>query len=123
MQEKVTILRNASDSTVIEKFQSSFALLHLSRREGYGLAVVEAAYNDVPSILIHYPDNAAIDLQINPELICKSDSIGTISEKLMYAFLNQKIIEIQTKTWVEMAIKSKSYQKTIDSIDKLLNSN
>ena len=123
MQEKVTILRNASDSTVIEKFQSSFALLHLSRREGYGLAVVEAAYNDVPSILIHYPDNAAIDLQINPELICKSDSIGTISEKLMYAFLNQKIIEIQTKTWVEMAIKSKSYQKTIDSIDKLLNFN
>lgn len=123
LQEKAVILKNAPDSTVIEKFQSSFVLLHLSRREGYGLAVVEAAYNNVPSILINYKDNSATDLQINPELICESDSITTILEKLTYAFVNQIRIEMETKTWVEMAIKSKNYQKTIDSLDKLLNFN
>lgn len=122
LQEKVILLRNASDDTVIEKFRTSFALLHLSRREGYGLAVVEAAFHNVPAILIDYPDNAATELQINPELICNSDSIESISEKLKYTFVNQAQIKLQTKSWVEIAIKKKSYEKTIESVDKLLNS-
>jgi glycosyltransferase involved in cell wall biosynthesis len=33
-----------------------------SRREGYGLVVVEAAANGVPSIVVAHPDNAAVEL-------------------------------------------------------------
>ena len=120
LQEKVTTLRNATDSTVIEKFQSSFALLHLSRREGYGLAVVEAAYNGVPTILINYPDNAATDLQINPELVCKSDSIENIIDRLKFALFNQNILQLETRSWVKIAKKEKSYENSIETIEKFM---
>ncbi|MEJ7787610.1 MAG: glycosyltransferase, partial [Solirubrobacteraceae bacterium] len=33
-----------------------------SLREGYGLIVVEAASRGVPSVVVHAPDNAAVDL-------------------------------------------------------------
>lgn len=33
-----------------------------SRREGYGLVVVEAAANGVPSVVVAHPDNAAVEL-------------------------------------------------------------
>ena len=120
LQEKVTILRNAADSTVIEKFQSSFALLHLSRREGYGLAVVEAAYNNVPAILINYQDNAATDLQINSELICESDSIENIIGRLKFALCNQNTLQLETRSWVKIAKKEKSYENSIGTIEKLM---
>jgi glycosyltransferase involved in cell wall biosynthesis len=33
-----------------------------SRREGYGLVVVEAAASGVPSVVVAHPDNAAVEL-------------------------------------------------------------
>ena len=41
---------------------SALCLLHPSRREGYGLVVVEAAALGLPSILVRHPDNAATEL-------------------------------------------------------------
>ncbi len=40
----------------------ALCLVHPSRREGYGLVVVEAATAGVPSILVRDPDNAATEL-------------------------------------------------------------
>jgi glycosyltransferase involved in cell wall biosynthesis len=40
----------------------ALCLLHPSRREGYGLVVVEAAALGVPTILVAHPDNAAVEL-------------------------------------------------------------
>ena len=104
----------------MEKFRASFALLHLSRREGYGLAVVEAAYNNVPAILINYQDNAATDLQINPELICESDSIENIIDRLKFALCNQNTLQLETRSWVKIAKKEKSYENSIGTIEKLM---
>jgi glycosyltransferase involved in cell wall biosynthesis len=40
----------------------ALCLLHPSRREGYGLVVVEAAALGVPTIVVRHPDNAAVEL-------------------------------------------------------------
>lgn len=40
----------------------ALCLLHPSRREGYGLVVIEAAVLGVPTILVAHPDNAAVEL-------------------------------------------------------------
>jgi glycosyltransferase involved in cell wall biosynthesis len=45
-----------------EILRGALALLNLSRREGVGLAVLDAASRGVPSILCAGPDNAAVDL-------------------------------------------------------------
>jgi glycosyltransferase involved in cell wall biosynthesis len=40
----------------------ALCLLHPSRREGFGIVVVEAAALGVPTIVVDHPDNAAVDL-------------------------------------------------------------
>jgi glycosyltransferase involved in cell wall biosynthesis len=40
----------------------ALCLLHPSRREGFGIVVVEAAALGVPTIVVDHPDNAAVEL-------------------------------------------------------------
>jgi glycosyltransferase involved in cell wall biosynthesis len=49
-------------SVVHEAIRRACCLLLPSRREGYGLVVVEAAAVGTPSILVRGPDNAAVEL-------------------------------------------------------------
>jgi glycosyltransferase involved in cell wall biosynthesis len=48
--------------TVEELMSRSLCLLLPSRREGYGLVVIEAAVHGTPSIVVSDPDNAAVEL-------------------------------------------------------------
>ena len=45
-----------------EALRSALCLVLPSRREGYGLVVVEAAANGTPSVVVRGPDNAATEL-------------------------------------------------------------
>jgi glycosyltransferase involved in cell wall biosynthesis len=40
----------------------ALCMLHPSRREGYGMVVIEAAREGTPSVVVHGPDNAAVEL-------------------------------------------------------------
>jgi glycosyltransferase involved in cell wall biosynthesis len=46
----------------MEKIARAACLVHPSRREGYGLTVVEAASLGTPAVLVSGPDNAATEL-------------------------------------------------------------
>jgi glycosyltransferase involved in cell wall biosynthesis len=48
--------------TVEEQMSRALCLLLPSRREGYGLVVIEAAVRGTPSIVVSGPDNAAVEL-------------------------------------------------------------
>jgi glycosyltransferase involved in cell wall biosynthesis len=51
------------DAAVVEDAMTrALCLLHPSRREGYGLVVVEAAAHGTPTVVIEGPDNAAVEL-------------------------------------------------------------
>lgn len=115
-REQVKFIENGSDEFINEILSKSFALLHLSRREGYGLALVEAAYLGTPGIMVKYSENASIELKINPNLICKDDKINTIVAKLNYAYLNQVNERKVTNEWVIDAMKRRSYAKTCNVI-------
>jgi glycosyltransferase involved in cell wall biosynthesis len=49
-------------ATVEERMARALCLLLPSRREGYGLVVIEAATYGTPSVVVDGPDNAAIEL-------------------------------------------------------------
>jgi glycosyltransferase involved in cell wall biosynthesis len=51
----------ASD-TVDERLGSALCMVLPSRREGYGLVVIEAAARATPSVVVADPDNAAVEL-------------------------------------------------------------
>jgi glycosyltransferase involved in cell wall biosynthesis len=51
-----------STETVEQRMSEAMCLLLPSRREGYGLVVIEAAVRGTPSIVVSAPDNAAVEL-------------------------------------------------------------
>ena len=116
LEKYIKVLENPSDEDVEKIARNSFVLLHPSRREGYGLASVEAAYRGVPSLLINYQDNATVDLEISPELVAQKDQVEGIVKLLTLAWENQKYFESETLAWSENARRFRSSSKTCSKI-------
>lgn len=119
-RSQIQVLENVPDAIVREKLESSFALLHPSKREGYGLASVEAAYLGTPSILLNYPENATLDLEISPDLVVGIPNAKDIVTKLELAFREQLRLRQRTLEWAKNASLNKSIKSTADSIENLL---
>jgi glycosyltransferase involved in cell wall biosynthesis len=62
LEEFLDVPGFVDEATVTETLGRALCMLLPSRREGYGLIVVEAAALGVPSIVVRDPDNAAVDL-------------------------------------------------------------
>jgi glycosyltransferase involved in cell wall biosynthesis len=117
--QNVRVILNATDETVLAKMQTSFLLLHPSRREGYGISIVEAAANGVPALLIDYPDNASIDLGINPSLVSKSDSPEVISHFIEYAHENQKSLSQESCEWIRRAAVEQTMTRSAEQVNRM----
>ena len=117
---QIEIVENVSDEIVTKHLRNSFALLHPSKREGYGLASVEAAYVGTPSILLNYPDNATLDLGISPDLVVNNLSPTGIASKLKHAHVEQATIRSKTLDWAQNAATNRSLISTANRIEKLL---
>ena len=119
MERSVELLINPTDSQVEEIAASSFVLLHPSRREGYGLASVEAAYRGIPSILINYPDNATIELEISPELVAQKGEAREVSSLLKLAWVEQERFRFETLTWARQASLNRNFKSTSSEIMRI----
>jgi glycosyltransferase involved in cell wall biosynthesis len=122
-QNQIKFLVNASDQRISELFSSSFLLLHPSKREGYGLVCVEAALKGLPSLLINYPENGAVDLEINPNLVSKTEGFDEILTLMKYARDNFQIESAQSINWATAALQNKTTKKSVDEIVKLVVTN
>lgn len=61
--ERVVTVRGFVDSAVVDSaLRSATCMVLPSRREGYGMVVVEAAARGTPSVVVSEPDNAAVEL-------------------------------------------------------------
>ncbi len=61
-ESRVCLPGFVSEDVLIDTLSRALCLVLLSRREGYGLVVVEAAALGVPSVVLHHPDSAASEL-------------------------------------------------------------
>jgi glycosyltransferase involved in cell wall biosynthesis len=119
----VKILVNISDSEVTEIMKSSFVLLHTSMREGFGLSMVEAACQGVPTILIDYPENASIELAIVNELVSQTPTISELVGKLQQAYTNQRIYHGKLKIWIESIYPQMLGSKSLTHIENIIKNN
>lgn len=122
-QNQIKLIVNASDEEIREKFKNSFLLFHPSKREGYGLVCVEAAFTGLPTLLINYPENGAVDLQINPRLISKSHEAKEILCLIEYAKNNFKEESAQAIDWASDSLIFQTKRKSVEKILELARSN
>ena len=120
LEQRVTILNNASDQMVEKKLLSSFALLHPSKREGYGLAILEAASRGVPAIMISYPENRAIELEILTELVSESEKPKELVALLVHTYMHQEQIRKKLKKLIVKNSNNSNAYKSITNIEKII---
>lgn len=119
----VKVLVNIPDSEVTEMMKSSFVLLHTSKREGFGLSMVEAACQGVPTILIDYPENASIDLAIVNELVSQTPNVSELVGKLQQAYSNQRINHEKLKRWIETIYPQMLGSKSLTYVENIIKNN
>ena len=119
----IEVLVNIPDFEVTEKMKSSFVLLHTSMREGFGLSMVEAACQGVPTILINYPENASVDLAIIEELVSQTPTVNELVCKVQQAYSNQRIYHEKLKIWIETIYPQMLGSKSLTYIESIIKNN
>lgn len=105
-------------SRVEATLSNALCMLLPSRREGYGMVVVEAAAHGVPSIVVRGPDNAAT------ELISEGEN-GTIADSAEPAELAAAIVRISeagaryrdsTAAWFRQNARRLSLSESLEQV-------
>lgn len=101
-----------------EALGRALCLLHPSRREGYGLVVVEAAAKGVPTVLVAHPDNAAVELVeegVNG-FVAPSDSPGDLAEAILRAWEGGDRLRSSTSAWFAENARRLSIESSLDVV-------
>jgi glycosyltransferase involved in cell wall biosynthesis len=89
-----------------------------SRREGYGLVVVEAASRGTPSVVVAGPDNAATELVDDGEngVIAASDSAGDLAEAILRVREAGPAMRERTAAWFARNARRLSIDTSIETV-------
>jgi glycosyltransferase involved in cell wall biosynthesis len=116
MTSYVTVHVDGSDSLKEMVLLRSAVLLHPSKREGFGLAIVEAAALGVPTILIRNPNNKSTELGVNPSLIVESEDPQELAILLKCVLKDKSKYVEECQRW---NINRRRKMLATDSINKL----
>lgn len=89
-----------------------------SRREGYGLVVVEAARHGVPVVLVEDPGNAATEL-IEADtngLTASSMNAESLGDAIAQVISRGPALRTRTHEWYETARRERTIEQTIDQL-------
>ncbi len=101
-----------------EALAGALCMVLPSRREGYGLVVVEAAARGVPSVVVADPDNAATELVDDGEngFIAASAAPGDIADAILRVRAAGQPLRTSTAAWFE---KNRDRLSLTGSLDRV----
>ncbi len=123
MSGYVNLIENAPQDELEKCFARSFVLIHPSKREGYGLAMIEAAERGIPTLLIDYPENASVDLGITPGFVSKTDQPHVLAQLMLNARDNQEILSCDLAKWSREVLPTMSASKSVDKLISVIEKN
>jgi glycosyltransferase involved in cell wall biosynthesis len=87
-----------------------------SRREGYGLVVLEAAARGTPSVVVAGPDNAAVELVAEDQngLIARSASPEDLAAAILKVHAAGDALRDSTAAWFARNAPSMSLERTLE---------
>lgn len=116
MDQYVTTYGDGTEQIKAEILSKTGVLLHPSKREGFGLAIVEAAALGIPTVLIRGENNKSTELGINPGLVSETNNAVEIAALLQLALHTQSKLSSECLSWNELI---RSSMRSVDSITKL----
>lgn len=122
LSETVIVLDNANDSKMAEILSNCGLLFHPSRREGFGLVVIESACMGVPSVVIESEDNKIPELGINPNLVAHTLDIEVLSEYVFEGLKNRSKYTQECIRWKNNIAPRLTSAASITEIARIINS-
>lgn len=112
-------LRGFVDQSDLEQLMAhATVLVNPSRREGYGLVVVEAAAHGTPVVLVDGEGNAStelIDDGVNG-FIAASTRDTDLGDAIVRAVDGGEALRESTRDWYDKAVRTRTIARTIDAI-------
>jgi glycosyltransferase involved in cell wall biosynthesis len=98
--------------------RSALCLINPSRREGYGLVVIEAAANGVPSVVVAGPDNAATELIADGEngVIAPSASPSDLGAAIERIAAAGPALRESTAAWFVREAPRRTLTSSLDAV-------
>ncbi len=89
-----------------------------SRREGYGLVVIEAAARGTPSVVVAHPDNAAVELVADGEngCIARSASPEDLAAAIIRVHDAGRTLRDSTAAWYQHNARRLSLESSLDRV-------
>lgn len=114
----VTVPGFVSPERIDAALRSALCLLLPSRREGYGLVVVEAAARGTPSVVVADPDNAAtelIDEGVNG-FVAPSASPTDLAEAILRVLAGGPELRASTAAWYAANARRLSLSESLERV-------
>ncbi|KQP69179.1 hypothetical protein ASF40_14780 [Microbacterium sp. Leaf288] len=93
-------------------------LVNPSRREGYGLVVVEASAHGTPVVLVDDPGNAATEL-VEPGVngvVAASASASDLGDAIVQAVRSGSQLRRSARSWYETAVQTRTVERAVEGI-------
>jgi glycosyltransferase involved in cell wall biosynthesis len=120
LSDRVFLIKNASDEVKNSTLRNSAALFHPSKREGYGLVIIEAAVFGVPAVLIRSKDNKSTELGINPSLVAENEDVSELATLVMKALNDRSTLSNESRRWIEDVGPKMSSSASISEISTFM---
>jgi glycosyltransferase involved in cell wall biosynthesis len=106
-----------SEERIDAALRRALCLVLPSRREGYGLVVIEAAARGVPSIVVRSPDNAALEL-VNPSngVVADTSDAPTLSAAILEAQHRGEKLRVSASRWFSENREALGIRSSIDRV-------
>jgi glycosyltransferase involved in cell wall biosynthesis len=108
----------AAAEEVQGSLRQALCQLFPSRREGYGLVVVEAAALGTPTVVVEGPDNAALELVVDGEngVVARSADPQDLADAIMRVHAAGPELRSSTVEWFRRNRKRLSLETTVDAL-------
>jgi glycosyltransferase involved in cell wall biosynthesis len=118
LSERVTAPGFAEHDAVAAAMRAALCLLVTSRREGYGLVVVEAAAHGTPSVVVAGPDNAATELiedGVNG-FVAASEDPAEVAAAIARVAEAGEALRRSTATWFSGHARELSLESSLETV-------
>lgn len=119
LEEVISLPGFVDDDQLRDTLRRALCLILLSRREGFGLVIVEAASLGIPSVVLQHDDSAAAELIVDGVngVLCSSTDAAEVASAILRVHDAGDELRLSTLAWYRANVNELTIE---DSLPRLL---